>query len=155
MKNTFKGLLIALVALSLAACGAKPDGDKDKASNVVTFAKKNDVISMDSRYATDGMLFEIITATVEGLMSMDKDGNIFYALAECHTVSDDQLTWTFKLKDATWDNGTAVNADDFVYAWQATITSPDAAYEDANDFPRLHGFIKPKEKSVGYHCARS
>lgn len=96
MKNTFKGLLIALVALSLAACGAKPDGDKDKASNVVTFAKKNDVISIDSHYATDGMLFEIIAATVEGLMSMDKDGNIFYALAESHTVSDDQLTWTFK-----------------------------------------------------------
>lgn len=127
MKKYYKGFLILLLSFSLAACskGKDPGANGGK---VVSFAKENDIVSMDSRYATDGMSFEIIAATTEGLMTVDKDGKVIPALAESHTVSDDQKTWTFKLRDAKWNNGDPVTAHDFVYAWQDANTNPDAIY---------------------------
>ena len=127
MKKYMKSMFVFLLVLSLSACsGGSKGGSTDQGKKVVTFAKENDIVSMDSRYATDGMSFEIIAAITEGLMSVDKDGNIIPALAHEHTVSDDQMTWTFKLREAKWDNGEAVKASDFVYAWQEANTNPDA-----------------------------
>ena len=52
----------------------------------------------------------------KGLFKEDTDGNVVPDLAETYTVSDDKLTYTFKIKDCEWKNGTAVTADDFVFA---------------------------------------
>lgn len=128
MKKMVKSFALVLLVLSLVACGAKKGPDGAGGKKTITFAKENDIASMDSRYATDGMSFEIIAATTEGLMSVDKDGKVIHALAESHEVSDDQLTWTFKLRDAKWANDDPVTAHDFVYAWQDANTNPDAIY---------------------------
>lgn len=129
MKKLWISLTSICLVLVMSACGGGSDDSADKKNNkTVTFAKENDIISMDSRYATDGYSFEMIAATIEGLMSVDADGNVIPALAESTEVSEDQLTWTFKLRDAKWSDGTKVTADDFVYAWQATITNPAAEY---------------------------
>lgn len=74
------------------------------------------------------MSFEMIAATIEGLESMDKDGNVVPAIAEDYELSDDELTYTFKLRDAQWSNGTPVTADDFVFAWNYTASNPKAEY---------------------------
>ena len=39
-------------------------------------------------------------------------------VAESWTVSDDQKTWTFKLKQTNWSDGEPLTADDFVFAFQ-------------------------------------
>lgn len=52
----------------------------------------------------------------KGLFKEDTDGNVVPDLAETYTVSDDKLTYTFKIKDSEWKNGTPVTADDFVFA---------------------------------------
>jgi len=41
--------------------------------------------------------------------------------AEEAEVSEDGLTYTFKLRDAKWSDGTEVTAHDFVFAWQRAI----------------------------------
>ncbi|MFV0381002.1 MAG: peptide ABC transporter substrate-binding protein [Breznakia sp.] len=128
MKKMLLKICSLAMVLTLVACGGSDKATTDDDATTVTFAKENDVISMDSRYATDGMSFEMIAATMEGLMSVDADGNIIPALAEKYEVSEDQLTWTFHLRDTKWSNGKKLTADDFVYAWQETITSPDAEY---------------------------
>lgn len=145
MKKLVTVLSAGAMALSLAACGqsSAPASTSSTASSAqsstasasnastgkrVSLAKENDVISMDTSYATDGMSFEMIAATVEGLESMDKDGNPIPAIAESYDVSDDELTYTFHLRDANWDNGTPVTADDFVFAWNTTVTNPAAEY---------------------------
>ncbi|CAM3730967.1 peptide ABC transporter substrate-binding protein [Erysipelothrix urinaevulpis] len=127
MRKLSKVFVLLLLSLALVACSGKGK-DEGAKGKIVTFAKENDIVSMDSRYATDGMSFEIIAATTEGLMTVDKDGNVIPALAESHTISDDKLTWTFKLRDAQWANGEKVTAHDFVYAWQEANTNPDAIY---------------------------
>ena len=57
-------------------------------------------------------------ACIDGLMGLDKDGNITEAIAKKSETSEDGLTHTYTLRDAKWSNGDAVTANDFVYAWQ-------------------------------------
>ena len=128
MKKYMKSMLVFLLVFALAACSSGNGKDKGTGSKVVTFAKENDIVSMDSRYATDGMSFEIIAAITEGLMTVDKEGMVIPALASEHSVSDDGKTWTFTLREAQWQNGDPVTANDFVYAWQEANTNPDATY---------------------------
>ena len=116
-----------LMACSMVACSGSNNSSSD--GKTVTLAKELDIISMDSSYATDGSSIEAIQATVDGLMTLDAKGNIIPALAkEKATVSKDGLKYTYELKDAKWDNGTPVTAKDFVYAWQRTVSNPDAEY---------------------------
>lgn len=127
MKKFLSLACCSVMAFSLAGCSGS-SGESSSSGNYVNLAKENDVISMDSRYATDGMSFEMIAATIEGLESVDADGNIIPALAESYDVSDDGLTYTFHLRDAVWSNDDPVTAQDFEYAWNATIKNPAAEY---------------------------
>ncbi|MEM9842974.1 MAG: peptide ABC transporter substrate-binding protein, partial [Pseudomonadota bacterium] len=44
------------------------------------------------------------------------DGQVIPAMAESWTTSEDGLTWTFKLREASWSDGVPVTANDFVFA---------------------------------------
>lgn len=51
----------------------------------------------------------------EGLYRLDKDGNPELAMSkEDPKVSEDGLTYTFKLREAKYSDGTPVRAQDFV-----------------------------------------
>lgn len=64
----------------------------------------------------------------EGLTKQDKDLNFVAGIAEKWEVSDDQLTWTFHLRnDAKWSDGKPVVAGDFVYAWQRAVDPSTAS----------------------------
>lgn len=126
LKKTLVSLCSLTMAFSLVACNSSSDSSDGK---TVTLAKELDIISMDSSYATDGSSFEAIQATIDGLLTVDAGGNIIPALAKDKAkISEDGLTYTYELKDAKWDNGTPVTANDFVYAWQRTASSTDAEY---------------------------
>ena len=130
MKKFVSAVCTGVVCLSMAACssGSTASTGESGSKKRVTLAKENDVISMNSSYATDGMSFEMIAATIDGLEAMDADGNVIPALAESYDVSDDELTYTFHLRDAKWSNGDPVTANDFVFAWNETAKSPEAEY---------------------------
>ncbi|MEG3040264.1 MAG: ABC transporter substrate-binding protein, partial [Erysipelotrichaceae bacterium] len=121
------GSLCMALTLLLSGCGG--GSDTSEATNTVTIAKDVDVMSMDSAIATDGMSFEIIAATTDGLFTLDKEGNAIPALSDGEPkVSEDGKLITFSLKDAKWSNGEAVTADDFVYAFQK-LANPATASE--------------------------
>ncbi|WP_273235255.1 peptide ABC transporter substrate-binding protein [Ileibacterium valens] len=145
MKKLFAATMSAVMTLSLTACSSSnspstaASDDASKAADtsettaegnktVVTLAKENDVVSMDTSYATDGMSFEIIAATVQGLETVAEDGAIIPGIAESYETSNDDTTYTFKLRDANWDNGEPVTAEDFVFAWDTTVKNPEAEY---------------------------
>ncbi|MFA6729315.1 MAG: peptide ABC transporter substrate-binding protein, partial [Prevotella sp.] len=49
------------------------------------------------------------------LLSYDKSGTEIMEAAESYTVSDDNLTWTFKLRpEGKWSDGSQVTAGDFI-----------------------------------------
>ena len=53
----------------------------------------------------------------EGLVVLDPKGNVAAGVAESWTVSEDGLTYRFKLRaNARWSNGDPVTAGDFVFS---------------------------------------
>jgi oligopeptide transport system substrate-binding protein len=58
----------------------------------------------------------------EGLMTYNAKGEPSPGAAESYTVSDDGLTYTFKIRaDEKWSDGTPVTAGDFVFGWQRLL----------------------------------
>ncbi|GKV68210.1 peptide ABC transporter substrate-binding protein [Sporosarcina sp. NCCP-2716] len=151
MKNTKWLLLMAMtlvLSIFLAACGgsdkkeegSKDDGNKDEGSATET-PKKEDgepdaeqilnldelaaIPSVDSAIVEDAVGFNVLNNVNEGLYRLNAENIAEPAMAaEEAVVSEDGLTYTFKLRDAKWSDGSAVTADDFVFAWQRAI-DPD------------------------------
>ena len=76
--------------------------------------------------ATDTTSGTVIQGIFEGLMTM-KDGKPVEAAAESYEISDDLLTYTFKLRDAQWTNGDPVTAEDFSYSWKWVLDPANAS----------------------------
>lgn len=132
-----KMLLTGFLTLALVAgCGGGGNGETGNnggttdGAKTVTIANDVELSSMDSNLATDGTSFEAIAATIEGLYALDADGNAVLAIASDEQLSEDGLTYTFTLRDANWDNGTPVTANDFVFAWRR-LADPATASEYA------------------------
>lgn len=117
MKKLKVLLSLCLSATMLFGCGSGGTSGK-----TFTFASELDIKNLDSSDADDGMSFNAMHACIDGLMGLDKDGNITGAIAEKYEVSEDQMTYTFHIRDdATWSNDDPVTANDFVYAWQRIL----------------------------------
>ena len=56
-----------------------------------------------------------------GLLTDAADAKPIPGAAESWTISDDGLTYTFKLRDHKWSDGTPVTAEDFVYSWRRLL----------------------------------
>lgn len=58
----------------------------------------------------------------EGLVTADAQGRIIPGAALSWTISDDRLTYTFKLRpNGKWSDGTKVTASDFVFSWRRLV----------------------------------
>ncbi len=139
-------MLVLVLTFSLVACSkgdTKKDdaattdnkateqtGDSSAAGKVLKVHFDVEVASMDPQIATDGTSFEVLADVTEGLYSVDANGTPILAMAESVDKSADGLTYTFKLRDAKWSNGTAVTAKDFVFAWRRLV-DPTVASEYA------------------------
>ncbi|TWT04853.1 peptide ABC transporter substrate-binding protein [Planomicrobium sp. CPCC 101079] len=143
MKNSKLFWLLSLVLVLsafLAACGGGGDSSSETtteteegtsesgasgepdAEQVLNLIESAEIPTMDSAIAEDAVAFNILNNVNEGLYRLNQENVAEPALAEGEpTISEDGLTYTFKLRDANWDNGEPVTAQDFVFAWQRAI----------------------------------
>ncbi len=63
----------------------------------------------------------VLDHTFEGLMKRSQEGLIVEGIAEKYTLADDDVTYTFTLRDAKWSNGEKVTAQDFEFAWKRVL----------------------------------
>lgn len=129
----FKYLLVGLATVALlAACGGSDSKEStqavDSQKKILNVATDIELASMDTGVATDGYSFDAIAAVIEWLYQLDSDGNPIPGMAESTEVSEDGKTYTFKLRDAKWSDGTPVKANDFVFAWRR-LADPATASE--------------------------
>ncbi len=104
------------------SAAAEAAADVEASAEDLNVMIETPVESLDPQVATDGTSFEVIADYTDGLMQMDADGAPIPAIAESYELSEDGLTYTFKLReDAVWSNGTPVTASDFVFAWQRAV----------------------------------
>ncbi len=66
----------------------------------------------------------LIKMLFDGLMRVDCEGKLSFAIAKSYVRSEDQLKYTFKLRKTMWSDGSPLVAYDFEYAWKK-ILSPN------------------------------
>lgn len=110
---------ILIFSSFLAACGGK---DKDtaggKAKTDLNFNISTEPPTLHPGLAEDSTSGSVLRQIFEGLTRINLDGEPEYAMAEDVQISEDQKTYTFKIRDAKWSNGDPVTAHDFEYAWK-------------------------------------
>lgn len=120
----------------LAACGGGDKGkDDDKAADKggksaqeIRMLESTAIPAMDSVKASDTVSFTTMNNVMEGLYRLDPNQEVVPGMADGEpTVSDDGLTYTFKIRDAKWSNGDPVTANDFVYAWKKAMDPATAS----------------------------
>lgn len=76
---------------------------------------------LDPRIGGDQQSGIVKRMLYDGLMRLDKEGEPTPAIAKRFELSEDQLTYTFHLREAKWSNGDPVIAYDFEYAWKKVL----------------------------------
>lgn len=117
MSPSRRFLMCAILPLALAGC----DSADDAALKVLVIGEKEDALAKGIRLPPAGQL--VRGATTEGLVSLDAEGRINPALADRWIVTDDGLSFIFRLRDGTWLDGTPLTGESARDALRAAIAS--------------------------------
>ena len=112
-------------ALTLTACstgtgvsleGAGPDG------KILYAAIAGEPDQLDPQKTSSYFAFEVLENVFDTLVQPDENLEMQPALAESWEVSDDQLTWTFQLREGvTFHDGSAFTSEDVLYSLNRII----------------------------------
>ncbi len=117
-------LLLAITMLALTACGGGASADGE----TLTVAASGDAISLDPVATNDNQSSNIMMQIYEGLMALDKDGNVVPSLAESYEQPDD-MTYVFKLKQGVkFHNGEELKASDVVFSLKRATEAPNVKH---------------------------
>ncbi|EFI42086.1 peptide ABC transporter substrate-binding protein [Peptoniphilus sp. oral taxon 386] len=137
MKKKLTSLICLLVVFSflLTACGkgntAGGDNGAAEEGQILYTVNHSEPGSLDPALAQGTHESWILNHLYTGLLSYDKEGKLVDGMAEMPTISEDGLTYTFKIKDGMkWSNGDPVTAEDFAYEW-LRVLDPETASEYA------------------------
>lgn len=86
-----------------------------------------------------GTILTAISEPLTRLADVDGEYKVIPAAAKEWSVSDDGLVWTFKLNENKWRDGSAVTANDFVYAYRR-LADPDTAAPLSYMFECIKGY---------------
>lgn len=100
-------------------------GERLARKQVLVRGNASEPASLDPHLVQDTVGGAIVVDLFEGLTRSGPDGDTEPALARSWSSSDDNLTWTFRLReDGRWSDGNPVTAHDFVYGWRRAV-DPD------------------------------
>jgi oligopeptide transport system substrate-binding protein len=121
-------LITLLFLLSLvAACGGA--NDSTRASNTLQRGIPTDPETLDQHKARSIQAADVLRDLGEGLVGYTPDGELVPAAATNWEVSDDGLTYTFRLREgAKWSNGDPVVAAHFVAGVERLVDPNTAAF---------------------------
>ncbi|MGX6444714.1 ABC transporter substrate-binding protein [Neobacillus sp. K501] len=157
-RKSFKMLLIALLAISmfLVGCntksneetGGKNSGNEEAGSkkDTLVYGRGGDSTSLDPITTTEGETFKVTENIFETLLQYgDQDTTVNPGLAEEWEVSEDGLTYTFKLRQGVkFHDGTDFNAEAVVFNFNRWMNG------NADSFPyySMFGGYKGEEGHV-------
>jgi len=132
-KKVISILLVVAMCFSLAACSTPgkdekageatpektvtPEKTDATAAKVLRYSSTADAPTLDPQLANSVVSSTISYHIYEGLMR-NHVGEIQNGMAESYEVSEDGKTYTFHLRDAKWNDGVPVKAQDFEYAFR-------------------------------------
>jgi peptide/nickel transport system substrate-binding protein len=118
---------VAVAAVMLAAFGgaATLAASPRAAENKVVLIARQDPGTLD--YVTSNLTalrLWIPANVIEPLVYFDKDGTAQPGVAESWTISDDKLTYEFKIRKTNFSDGTPVTVEDVLFSLNAMKNSP-------------------------------
>src|SRR5262245_38334745 len=120
--------LWVLCVLWVLCAGCAKRGDGPKGGAILRIAQRNEPATLDPQLAALPDEFFVLRALSQGLVIPSPSGEARPAAAESWETSADGLRWTFRLRaSATWSNGDAVTAADFVYTIRRALNPALAA----------------------------
>ena len=129
--------------------GKTGEKEKDKlaADQTLNVNIRSEPPSLHPGLATDTTSGAVLNQTFEGLMRVNQEGKVEEAMAESYEMSDDGLTYTFKIReDAKWSNGDPVTAKDFEYAWKWVLDPANVDTDYAYQLYMIKGAEAAKEQ---------
>ena len=164
MKSKLTLVLAVLMAtaLLLSACGgqeapapsaAEPSGAQPEAAEVpaepaivrIGYAGSPDTLNPGAAVLSEAYyMFELVYDTIYDL---NLDGTFSLSLAESVETSDDDLVWTFRLRDATFHDGVPLTAEDVVFSYD--LYANTEGYPWMGDYTTYFDSVEaPDEKTV-------
>ncbi len=108
------GLLVGLVILTAPGVSAQ---DSPTTGGDLVFVRGRDITSLDPNPVGDTDTIYSLNHLYETLYVADPTGTPIPQLATGYTVSDDQLSWTFTLRDGvTFHDGSTLDAEDVKFS---------------------------------------
>ena len=156
MKKILVMLLVIAMMFSLAACGGnnnapaninenvennegneenlddKKKGSKSSDPVIFNRIETSNITSLTTWQTTDNTSFNMLGNIGSGLYTLGEGGVPVFDMAESVNISEDGLTYTFKLRDANWSTVDGViyapvTAHDFVFAWKKLVEPAEAS----------------------------
>ena len=129
---------VALAVLAIASPAFAQD-EKQGGSMIVTY--KDDVATLDPAIGYDWQNWSMIKSLFDSLMDYEPGTSTLTTdLAESYTISDDGLTYTFKLRPGVkFHNGREMTAEDVKYSLDR-VTDPATQSPGAGFFASIAGY---------------
>ena len=137
MKRIFALLLCAatlLTSLAFVGCSDDKKKEEDKGQYITTYLTDN-VYDLDpaNAYGNEAVT-NVVSLLFDTLFKLDKNGRVQKSLVKKYVIEENEAAKEYVmriyLKDTYWSDGTAVSANDIVFAWKRLL-EVDANYEAA------------------------
>ncbi|MDP0493770.1 MAG: ABC transporter substrate-binding protein [Fusobacterium sp. JB021] len=148
MKKKLVALFMSLFLLG--ACGSeKGNENKPINSNKVVVRITQDPDFLDPHKAVAAATGEILFNVFEGLIKIDANGDLYPALAESYKVSNDHLTYTFKIrKGVQFQNGIELTPELVKKSYDRFLDDNFPANRVATEFKKISKSIEVKNDNV-------
>ncbi|NLK40115.1 MAG: peptide ABC transporter substrate-binding protein [Clostridiales bacterium] len=135
MKRAFALLLCLLTALPIFAGCAGGNKEEDDGAIIASYIA-SELYDYDPSYGfVDDAQMKMLGLIFEGLTRINAKGKMEKAIAKSWKYFKDPLKDEYKLqitlKDTKWNDGRAVTAEDFVFAWKRILSSDFASSASA------------------------
>ena len=146
MKKKVSAVLAILLAASmtLASCGSSGQSSSTASGSSsqtepggattgdvkqeITFALQNEPDILDPNVTSNSFAAPFLDNLFEGLVTYDQENNLVGGNAESWEISEDGLTYTFKLRPGLkWSDGSPLTSKDYLFMFQRIITPTTAA----------------------------
>lgn len=116
-------LTLSVIPFCLLTCVAcrQPETPIARQTSHLRISTEGDPQTLDPRRVRDLPTATVIYMLYEGLMRIQSDGQPVPALAETVTLSPDHKTYTFRLRQSAWSDGTPITAYDFEQTWKSLL----------------------------------
>ena len=152
--NHLNRIVISLAILAVSSTGAGARGLQEGAvDRTLEFALSGNPDTLDPHGTSGTLTFQTIRSLYDTLVEPDENGVIIPSLAENWTVSDDSLTWTFRLRPGvTFHNGDPLVSAD-VKATMERLVSPELNSGKAAEFSGVEAIETPDQRTVVFRLS--